>query len=320
MEVAENFQKQNFQEAFSLQEKVVNKEPKNNKAWSKLSFYALYASKPKEAIAAALKTKELNPNAFHVDTNLALGYLLNNQWLKAETIYLKWKGQIFLEEDVSSKKGKAWDMVFLEDIADLEAVGITHTDFEKVKQMFNGSPMLRIIAWLKQVVPYSSINLNEKALRLGYNRLEELPAEIGQLQNLTGLWLDNNRLSVLPKEIGQLQSLRDLNLQDNQLTALPKEIGQLRNLTNLLLDLNQLTTLPKEIGLAKNLTRLELSFNEITALPREIGQLQNLRELSLQRNQLTALPKEIGQLQDLTKLYLNENQLKDLPVALVVEN
>ena len=42
--------------------------------------------------------------------------------------------------------------------------------------------------------------------------LKELPAEIGQLTNLTYLHLDNNELKELPAEIGQLTNLTYLKL------------------------------------------------------------------------------------------------------------
>ena len=70
-------------------------------------------------------------------------------------------------------------------------------------------------------------------LDLGYKGLTSLPSEIGQLQNLTALYLWENNLTSLPPEIGQLQNLISLWLSGNDLTSLPPEIGQLQNLTEL---------------------------------------------------------------------------------------
>ena len=152
-----------------------------------------------------------------------------------------------------------------------------------------------------------------RVLDLSGKGLTELPREIGQLSNLTELFLSDNQLTELPKEIGQLSNLTKLYLMYNQLTELPKEIGQLSNLTKLYLQINQLTELPKEIGQLSNLTSLDLSYNQLTELPREIGQLSNLAGLSLSGNELTELPKEIGQLSNLTELSLYNNQLTELP-------
>jgi Leucine-rich repeat (LRR) protein len=80
-------------------------------------------------------------------------------------------------------------------------------------------------------------------LNLSFNKLTELPAEIGLLINLTELDLRNNKLTELPAEIGSLIKLIFLYLANNKLMKLPAEIGLLINLTNLNLHNNQLTKL-----------------------------------------------------------------------------
>jgi tetratricopeptide (TPR) repeat protein len=119
-----------YGQAYTYQLKVLEKDSANYNNWYSLSFYALFADQPQEAVRAAKKTLELRPDAQSVESNLALGYLLNNQWSEAEKIYLKRKGQQFTDGK------RLWDEVFLTDIAALEAAGITHPDFEKVKQLF----------------------------------------------------------------------------------------------------------------------------------------------------------------------------------------
>ncbi|HHT9127080.1 MAG TPA: COR domain-containing protein, partial [Candidatus Brocadiia bacterium] len=74
-----------------------------------------------------------------------------------------------------------------------------------------------------------------------------LPPEIGQLTNLTGLYLGGNKLTTLPPEIGQLTNLTGLYLYKSELTTLPPEIGQLTNLTELNLYDNPLESPPPEI-------------------------------------------------------------------------
>jgi internalin A len=147
-------------------------------------------------------------------------------------------------------------------------------------------------------------------------QLAAVPAELGQLANLTVLFLDHNQLTAVPAELGQLANLTVLFLHQNQLTAVPAELGQLANLTELLLDQNQLTVVPAELGQLSNLTRLYLSQNQLTAVPAELGQLANLTELYLSQNQLTAVPAELGQLANLTRLSLSQNQLTAVPAEL----
>jgi hypothetical protein len=83
------------------------------------------------AIESAQKTLILNPLSVKVETNLALGYLLSDQYDKAEVIYRKWKGKKFEAGDAENA-----DAIFLNDIAELESFGIRHADFQKVKEMF----------------------------------------------------------------------------------------------------------------------------------------------------------------------------------------
>ena len=146
--------------------------------------------------------------------------------------------------------------------------------------------------------------------------LTSLPAEIGDLSQLTYLDLSANELTSLPAEIGNLSQLTTLYLQYNELTSLPSEIGNLFQLTNLYLFDNELTSLPSEIGNLFQLTDLYLSRNELTSLPSEIGDLSQLTDLYLSSNELTSLPSEIRNLSQLAMLDLDYNQLRMLPVGI----
>ena len=124
-------QEGDYSKAYRNQKKVIENEGViNYNSWWNLSWYALFVGEYEEAIHAVQKTLELNPNAQEVETNLALGYLLNDQWEEAEVVYLRWKGRGFPNDD------RLCDEVFLQDIADLEAAGIIHPNFAKVREMF----------------------------------------------------------------------------------------------------------------------------------------------------------------------------------------
>ncbi len=153
-------------------------------------------------------------------------------------------------------------------------------------------------------------------LYLRANQLSYFPAAISQLTNLSWLDLSANQLDSLPPEIGELTKLWELDLKANHLDGLPPEITKLTNLSILDLRANQLKSLPAEISQLISLWELDLSANQLSSLPAKIAQLINLLVLNLSANQLSSLPAEIGQLTKLCELDLRANQLNNLPVEI----
>ena len=96
-------------------------------------------------------------------------------------------------------------------------------------------------------------------LDLGFRGLSgSIPAELGELSNLTYLSLAGNGLSgSIPAELGELSNLTYLSLAGNGLSgSIPAELGELSNLTRLDLAGNGLSgSIPAEIG------ELSLSFD-----------------------------------------------------------
>ena len=149
-----------------------------------------------------------------------------------------------------------------------------------------------------------------------------IPAELGNLANLTQLVLDINQLTgEIPAELGNLTNLAVLALFDNQLTGeIPAWLGSLTNLKELWLGGNQLTgEIPAELGNLTNLERLYLNDNQLTGeIPAGLGSLTNLEWLQLQYNQLTGeIPAWLGSLTNLKELWLGGNQLTgEIPAEL----
>ena len=141
-----------------------------------------------------------------------------------------------------------------------------------------------------------------------------IPAELGGLDNLRGLFFDDNQLSgEIPPELGGITNLSGLHLENNKLTGkIPTELGGLANLRRLYLAGNQLTgDIPKELGSLVNLDTLDLYFNRLTGkIPKDLGGLTNLRWLSLASNQLTGgIPAELGGIFELRQISVHGNQL-----------
>ena len=65
-----------------------------------------------------------------------------------------------------------------------------------------------------------NVNKDIKKLYLSYNKLTNLPVEIGQLTQLTYLNLSYNRLTHIPVEIGQLTQINHLSLYNNPIENL----------------------------------------------------------------------------------------------------
>jgi len=154
---------------------------------------------------------------------------------------------------------------------------------------------------------------NLTSLYLNFNSLTgSIPSELGNLTNLVFLSLNNNSLSgSIPAELGNLTKVTVLYLNNNSLTgSIPFELGNLTNLTDLSLNFNSLTgSIPFELGNLTNLTSLFLNNNSLSrSIPAELGNLTNLTGLSLTYNSLTgSIPSELGNLTNLTSLSFNNN-------------
>lgn len=171
-------------------------------------------------------------------------------------------------------------------------------------------------AWLDELIAWADENnFPDYCFHENYEFWYCFPRDKQAILAMTTLNLIENHLEP-PESIGNLTNLTDLYLRKNQLTKLPESIGNLTNLTKLNLWSNQLTELPESIGKLTNLTTLDLSGTQLTELPESIGKLTNLTWLSLSKNQFTELPESIGKLTNLTGLFLRENPIKSLPPEL----
>ncbi len=120
---------------------------------------------------------------------------------------------------------------------------------------------------------------NVVRIRITGTELNRIPASIGQLTNLQGLYVRYNQLTSLPASIGQLTNLQWLDVSSNQLTSLPDSIVQLTNLQWLDVNSNQLTSLPDSIGQPTNLQWLHVHSNQLTSLPEALVDTRDAKKI-----------------------------------------
>jgi hypothetical protein len=121
----------------------------------------------------------------------------------------------------------------------------------------------------------------------------------GRLKILVGTYIQGGsngitqKINQLPDNIGQLSELTTLYLEKQDLTELPESITFLSNLVNLYISNNWMTSLPEDFGSLTSLSILDLGYNQLEYIPESIGDLVNLQYLFLFNNLLTSLPETI---------------------------
>ncbi|KAI5331363.1 hypothetical protein L3X38_021489 [Prunus dulcis] len=152
---------------------------------------------------------------------------------------------------------------------------------------------LKLISFTTRSVPREIRNLTMlKEINLRYNKFNEIPNEIGSLDELEKLYVQSNaQKGHVPLGVFNMSSLTNLNLHGNNLSgSLPDNIcQQLPSLQELDLGLNQFDgPLPSKLWQCTQLLFLTLEENNFSgSIPRKIGNLTQLREVYLGVNNLT---------------------------------
>jgi len=154
-----------------------------------------------------------------------------------------------------------------------------------------------------------------RKLKLSYNRIRKLPAEVNKCELIEVLEMEQNKLVELPRDIGNFTRLARLELSSNALTELPDSLGLCGNLRYVSAHSNYLWHMPSSLGACFGLEYLDLSKNKISELPEDYSHLQSLTYLDVSSNKIGHLPHHIGDCAKLKSLNVSHNQLSSIPLS-----
>ncbi len=133
------------------------------------------------------------------------------------------------------------------------------------------------------------------------------------LQNPTEvreLILRRDKLQTVPVEIAQFQNLEILDLSKNDLDSLSLFLLELKNLKVLILSKNNIQNIPTFLSKNKNLEELILDRNPIKKIPAKIEGFQNLKVLDLWDSELDFIHPNILNLENLERLDVRNTYFK----------
>ncbi|XP_076022119.1 leucine-rich repeat-containing protein 57 [Genypterus blacodes] len=165
------------------------------------------------------------------------------------------------------------------------------------------------------------LTANLRMVDLSSNKIEVLPATMGNFLQLKSLTLNCNRLASLPTDMEKLKKLETLSLNGNRIQQLPQVLCKLKALRSLSLAGNQLTVFPSGLGTLRHLDLLDLSRNQIHSVPAEVSELQAI-EINLNQNQISILSAEVSLCPRLKVLRLEENclELSSIPLSVLTNS
>ena len=144
---------------------------------------------------------------------------------------------------------------------------------------------------LNEIPENIKTNLHLSNLRLSYNSINTSTSisRLATVKKLKYLWLDHNDIEKLPAEIGELTQMSELYLGNNAISELPNEIEKCNNLCVLYLGDNQFKSLPEQIIDMRILYMLVIYGNKISEISEDFQKLKSpLAILVLDKNKLSS--------------------------------
>jgi len=153
-----------------------------------------------------------------------------------------------------------------------------------------------------------------EVLNLTGNALSSLPDDLSRLSHLRILFCSDNLFTELPACLGQCQQLSMIGFKANRIRHVPAQaLPPL--LRWLILTDNCIESLPDELGNCHAMQKLMLAGNQLRSLPRSLENCHRLELLRIAANQLTELPDWLLALPSLAWLAYSGNPLSVLDEA-----
>ena len=155
----------------------------------------------------------------------------------------------------------------------------------------SGSQRLNLSCGLKEFPPeiYELADTLE-ILDLSGNELSSLPHDFARLHKLRILFCSDNLFTELPAVLGQCQQLSMVGFKANRIRSVPGA-SLSPSLRWLILTDNQISELPASIGLCTQMQKLMLAGNLLQTLPDEMAACTSLELLRIAANRFGELPQ-----------------------------
>lgn len=122
--------------------------------------------------------------------------------------------------------------------------------------------------------------LEVKAFRLT-GKAERIPPEIFQMRNLRILDLSKAKINFIPAEIAEMDQLEELILKKTMLRTFPEEVLSLSNLRILDISFTEIIFLPEDIEKLWSLEELNLRGTDIDVLPASMSLMESLKIIDM---------------------------------------
>lgn len=206
----------------------------------------------------------------------------------------------------------------IENLSDLRKIECRDNDLIQISEKIGKCIRLNELMLFRnpnlKKIPESIGNLHElSSLWIGSCQLSSFPKSLENCTSLKFIYADKNRLTDLNFSFSKMTQLEVVSLRRNSISHIDSSIFSLATLQELTLSENNLTSLPVSIGKMKSLTVLNINTNNIETLPQDIGELDQLEMLSAYRNRIKEIPASIVAMKNLNALYLGDNLIEKLP-------